>query len=135
MVFTKTELKKFREDFEKAVKGLESEYKIKIHLGSISYGDIEFHSKMTATRTTAEAVEKSSEREKEQWELYADAYNMPKDLLNKPFVYAHKRYEVVGINPHARKNIVKILMNGKRFVTSPENIKTMLSISALTNKE
>jgi hypothetical protein len=52
-MFTKPELKEFRVDFQDAVKGLEKKYNVKIELGSISFGETEFHTKLTATKTDA----------------------------------------------------------------------------------
>lgn len=49
-MFQKTELNLFRKDFAEAVKDLEKKYGVKLELHAISYSDIEFHTKLTATK-------------------------------------------------------------------------------------
>lgn len=49
-MFQKTELTSFRKDFAEAVKGLEKKYGVKLELHNISYSDIEFHTKLSATK-------------------------------------------------------------------------------------
>jgi len=70
-MFQKTELKLFREDFAKAVKDLEKKYGVKLELHNISYTDVEFHTKLTATRV-GETGEK---------EVNTADFNWLKDLL------------------------------------------------------
>jgi hypothetical protein len=51
-MITKDELKMFRKDFEEAVKSLEKKYDAKIELHNISFSDVEFHTKLTVTKTS-----------------------------------------------------------------------------------
>ena len=47
---TKTEVKNFRSDFQKAIAQLEKQYGVQIGLGAIRFNDYELRAKMTATK-------------------------------------------------------------------------------------
>jgi hypothetical protein len=49
-MFQKSEFASFRKDFSEAVKGLEKKYGVTLELHNISYSDVEFHTKLTATK-------------------------------------------------------------------------------------
>jgi len=53
---TKTEVKNFRSDFQKAVAQLEKQYSVQIGLGTIRFNNNELRAKMTATK--GESIER-----------------------------------------------------------------------------
>ena len=60
---TKTEVKSFRTDFEKAVAQLEKHYGVSISLGTIRFSDNELRAKMTATKNSGIIVKRLNKNE------------------------------------------------------------------------
>ena len=62
MNITRDEIKKFRTEFENAMKPLETKYNMKINLGSISFSQLEFHTKMTCTNLDEKGEKRVDEK-------------------------------------------------------------------------
>ncbi|MCR1984936.1 hypothetical protein NSB24_01630 [Blautia coccoides] len=112
------DFKKFRKDFAKAVKGLESEYGIKMTLGNISYSQDSFHTKLECVNL---ASIKSPKEEFANNCIYTFGLIKP-EMYNREFTAAdNKKYRLTGINPKARKNfcIITSVVNGTEYACPP----------------
>jgi hypothetical protein len=124
-MFQKTEFDLFRKDFAEAVKDLEKKYGVKLELHSISYNDIEFRTKLTATKI-GETGEKK---------IDTSAFSWMKDLLcfkgNLGDSYTdHKgiTYTVCNLDPKKPKYAVILKgSDGKQYKTTVMSANMMLS--------
>lgn len=121
-MFQKTELNLFRKDFSEAVKGLEKKYGVKLELHSISYSDIEFHTKLTATKI-GETGEK---------QVDSKTFNWMKELLgfkgNIGDAYTdHKgiTYTVYDLDPNKPKFSVLLRGSNGKTYKAPVDIVNM----------
>lgn len=74
IMLTKNEFRSFREDFQKAVEGLEKKYNLSISLGDITYNDEKFTTRLTAT---------------DQRKI-----KTPEDIFHFLFFLSHYKYQV-----------------------------------------
>ena len=127
-MFQKTELNLFCKDFSEAVKGLEKKYGVKLELHSIGYSDIEFHTKLTATK-----VGESGEKE-----IDTSAFGWMKDLLcfkgNLGDSYTDRKgitYTVYNLDPKKPKYAVLLKgSDGKNYKAPVDVVNRMLSYKA-----
>lgn len=123
-MFQKTEFDLFRKDFAEAVKGLEKKYGVKLELHSISYSDIEFHTKLTATKV-GETGEK---------EIDTSAFSWMKELLgfkgNLGDSYTDRRgvtYIVYNLDPKKPKYAVLLKgSDGKNYKAPVATVNMLL---------
>ena len=115
MEITKDTLKAFRVRFAETVKTLETEYNVKITLGSISYGSQNFSGKITCTNTDKVLGENVTENQKAEFEMFAPLVGMKKEDYGKTILQGKKLYKIVGINPNAPKNCVILECGGKTY--------------------
>lgn len=124
-MFQKSELNLFRKDFAEAVKGLEKKYGVKLELHSISYSDIEFHTKLTATK-----VGESGEKE-----VDTSAFGWMKELLgfkgNLGDSYTDRRgitYTVYNLDPKKPKYAVLLKgSDGKSYKAPVATVNMLLA--------
>jgi hypothetical protein len=115
-MFQKTELNLFRKDFGEAVKELEKKYGVKLELHSISYSDIEFHTKLTATKV-GESGEKQVDTSAFSWmkELLGFKGNLGDSYTNHKGV----TYTVYNLDPKKPKYAVLLKgSDGKTYKAS-----------------
>ena len=123
-MFTTSELKTFRVDFDKAVTELAKKYDVKIGLGSISYGDHEFTSRLTVTRNSIGGVN----TDKIDFENYCILYGLEKTDFGKSFTMRGEIYTIIGLNLKARKSPIKLsCANGKTYKADSETVKFYLT--------
>lgn len=128
MEMTRENLKAFRVDFQNAVKALENKYGVKIEMGSISYTENDFHTKVTVTngRTNLEAEKAQFEKNVQAFKLYG----LSKDDYRRPFEVQGKLHFLVGFKPRARKNMFIIeSVNGTHYVCSAEMLGLKYDLS------
>jgi hypothetical protein len=114
-MFTKDQLKKFRIDFDKAVQQLAKDYDVEISLGSISYGDSEFHSKITVKSKTVNGVE----YDRFEFEKGCFIAGLKKEDYGKSFKQGNKIFTIKGIDLKARKNCILLKgSDGKTYKAS-----------------
>lgn len=114
----------FRKDFSEAVKGLEKKYGVKLELHTISYSDIEFHTKLTATKL-GEAGEKQVDVKMfntlKQW-LGLDAN------LGDSYSYGGKTYTIRDLDPKKSKYPVLLTgSDGKNYKNTIEAVNRMMA--------
>lgn len=101
----KEELKEFRNDFAEAVKDLESQYNIKLSLGTITYSGTTF--KVTMSAETADEEERA-DSERAKFAAMCAFYGFaPEDFMMPVKIKTKSGYtigELVGFNSRARKN-------------------------------
>lgn len=122
-MFTKTELKAFRQDFANAVKDLEKKYGVKVELGNISYGETEFHTKMTCTKTTNDGKKKVDTKE---FELLKDLLGF-KGSIGDKYVSKGVTFTITGLD--AKKPKFPVLIegsNGKKYKTTVQSANMQL---------
>lgn len=123
-MFQKTELNLFRKDFAEAVKELEKKYGVKLELHSISYSDIEFHTKLTATK-----VGENGEKQ-----VDTSAFSWMKELLgfkgNLGDSYTDRKgitYTVYNLDPKKPKYAVLLRgSDGKEYKAPVDYANRML---------
>lgn len=109
-MLTKNEFRAFREDFKKAVEGLEKKYNLSISLGGITYNNEKFTTRLTAT-------------DQRKIKTPEDIFHINAKLFPsvfKPDMYG-KLYRLEAINPNARKNYcgVVCVTDQKNYVCAP----------------
>lgn len=117
-MLTKNEFRAFREDFQKAVEGLEKKYNLSISLGDITYNDEKFTTRLTAT-------------DQRKIKTPEDIFHINAKLFPsvfKPDMYGKlfrgqdgKLYRLEAINPNARKNYCRVVCvaDQKNYVCTP----------------
>jgi hypothetical protein len=125
-MITKELCKNFRNDFNTAMKELESKYGIAITLGNISYCSTDFSAKITANVTGDEAKEK----EKAEFESYAKFYGFEPEDYGKEMTLQGKRFKFVGFNHRCSKNICSIMeiTTGKLYKCPDTTMKIALNL-------
>lgn len=98
MKITKTTLNNFRADFEKTVKALEEQYQVTIDLGSITYEDTKFTSRITVV-TTEKIDGKSAEQI--DFEKLCGLYGFKPSHYNVEFNYNGELFKLIGFNTRA----------------------------------
>lgn len=127
-MITKPLLNKFRTDFAEAVKMLEAEYKVKIALGTISYSETSFHSKITVTESSL-AENGSVVVSETHFKKCAKMLGVPETWYNLEFNGSgNERLKIVGLNPRKPKNSVELIsvVSGKQYQGSIEFVQYQL---------
>jgi len=129
MTITKPMLNKFRNDFADAVKFLEAEYKVKIDLGTISYSQTSFHTKMTVTETDL-GENGTPVISETHFKSCASLLGVPETWLNLEFMSGKERLKIVGLNPRRPKNAVELLgvTSGRKYKGSVQFVKSCLGL-------
>jgi len=123
-MFQKTEFDLFRKDFAEAVKDLEKKYGVKLELHSISYSDVEFHTKLTATKV-GETGEKEVDTSVFGWmkELLGFKGNLGDSYTD----YKGITYTVYNLDPKKPKYAVLLKgSNGKSYKASVDMVNMHL---------
>ena len=118
MDITTSTLKVFRTDFSEAVKELEAVYDVKIELGTISYNESSFKSRLTVTNIGDNGMLESNSKD---FPLYAKMLGVPSDWMNKEFMTRNgDKLRIIGLNPRRPKNAVELegVNNGKKYKAS-----------------
>jgi len=124
-MFQKTELSLFRKDFGEAVKELEKKYGVKLELHAITYGDIEFHAKLTATKV-GETGEKKVDTSAFEWmkELIGFKGNLGDSYTD----YKGITYTVCNLDPKKPKYAVLLkASNGKTYKSTVSMVNMHLA--------
>ena len=104
--FEKNNLKIIRTDIENALKDVADKYGIDFELGSITYSDYGFSTKL---KGSVSKTEESIEEKRKLFEMYCSYFDIPKDAYMKTYKGLDgKKYKLVGINPNAPKNYLII---------------------------
>jgi hypothetical protein len=122
-MFTKPQLQNFRTDFEKTVKELEKKYSVKIEIGSISYSDNSFHTKMTCTSTTEDG-KKIIDTSK--FEMYKELFGLKANLGD---TYTTKGITFTIYDIDDRKSKYPVLTmgsDGKRYKAPVDYVNHMV---------
>ena len=106
---TKVMLKKFRDDFAQAVKSLEKEYDVSISLGSITYSDMDFTSKIIVKSTSEGAKHEKVENKKKEFTACAAMFGFKPEDYNREFTLQGKVFKLIGFNLNCRKNVCSIM--------------------------
>ena len=129
-MFQKTELNLFCKDFAEAVKELEKKYGVKLELHNISYSDIEFHTKLTATK-----VGESGEKQ-----VDTSAFSWMKELLgfkgNLGDSYTDRKgitYTVYNLDPNKPKYAVLLKGSDGRSYKAPVDAVNMQLIRKIAS--
>jgi len=125
MKFNTGILRKFREDFEQAVKPLEEKFKVTIKCGKITYGDNNFSAKIEATTTEGNF-------EQEEFEKYARLFGFDKDDYGKTITLQGNEYAFVGFNLGRPKYRCKIrnIKTGQEAAATEASVKNLLKKGA-----
>jgi hypothetical protein len=124
-MFTKTELKAFRQDFANTVKDLEKKYGVKVELGSISYGETDFHTKMTCTKTSSDGKKKVDTVE---FELLKGLLGFKGNIGDK-YVSKGITFTITGLDGKKPKFPVLIEgSNGKKYKATVQSANMQLLI-------
>jgi hypothetical protein len=120
-------LLKFRKSFANTMKNLEIKYGLKIELGSIGFSSQQFSGRINVTLTNGESNEAVA---KKQWDDNCNWFGMKKNDFGKTFQLQGQPYEIIGFNPKARKNCVKIRLVGtnNEYRMDPNAVKHQLSL-------
>lgn len=116
MEFTKEQFNSFRQDFKDTIKKLENKYGVQINIGTITYDNIQFHTKMTVVKG-----ETSYQAGKAEWENFVrynselrDAFKFGDMFRADGYVYT-----ITGVKPNKRKYpIVTKRNDGKSLLCS-----------------
>lgn len=120
--FTPSELKAFREDFNKAVKALSAQYGITLKIANITYSNSEFHTKLTGERVLDKKDAEAKERA--EWNRYCGLVDLTPEDYGFVYVKDNLTLTAVAINPNAPKNSLTLRdQNGKLYKTQPITIK------------
>lgn len=123
-MFTKPELKNFREDFSSAVKELEKKYGVSIELGSITYTANDFHAKMEVKKNV---VEGNISYDQAEFEKYCMIFGLTKDFYGKKFSMNGKTFTVSGINTKAHKMpVLATCDDGKTYKFASDTVKKLV---------
>jgi hypothetical protein len=123
-MFQKTELNLFRKDFGEAVKGLEKKYGVKLELHSISYSDIEFHTKLTATKV-GESGEKEVDTKTFGWMKELLGF---KGNIGDKYTSNGVTYTVCDLDPKKPKYAVLLKgSNGKSYKAPVASVNMFLA--------
>jgi hypothetical protein len=126
-MFTKPELKNFREDFQQAVKELETKYGVTIELGSISYTSNDFHAKMEVKKKVVEGIEGNVSHDQFEFEKYCFFVGLTKDFYGKQFSMHGKTFTISGINPKAHKMpVIATCTDGKSYKFAADDVKRLV---------
>jgi len=103
MKMTKTKLREFRTDFEKSVSNLEKQYGISIKLGSISYTDNQFSSKMTCIDQSESTQGEVVTKEALDFAKYCYRYGLRPSDLGRTVETPSGDFTIIGLKPSATK--------------------------------
>lgn len=120
MQIDKQMLQQFRQDFQEAVKDLESKYGIVISLGKITYGHDDFTAKLEAK--SGDSKDEVMKREFEENCLY---FGLDPEDYGQVFSEKGKDYKIIGIDLAKRKYpvIIQELSTGKTLRCTVDYIK------------
>ena len=122
MVINNQTLRNFREDFKKAVSGLENAYGVEITPGNIRFDENSFSIKVDVENRKTAAEKDALEREMFSNYVLARPYTgLTPDMFGKTFKGNDgNMYTITGIKPGAPKNFLKVIAdNGKEYVCPP----------------
>jgi hypothetical protein len=123
-MFQKTELNLFRKDFEEAVKELEKKYGVKLELHAISYSDIEFHTKLTATKV-GESGKKEVDTKTFSWMKELLGF---KGNIGDKYTSNGVTYTVCDLDPKKPKYAVLLKgSNGKNYKAPVASVNMFLA--------
>ena len=128
MNINKQSLKQFRLSFAEAVKTLESEYEVEVHLKNISYGDVSFHGKVEVTNgaNPQEVARNSFEQDLKRYGINFPEITM--EHFEKGFMYGGRKVHIVGFKPRSPKYpIVYKDELGGRYKVSYDLVKQVIS--------
>ena len=118
MQMTKQNFKAFREDFKSAVADLEKKYGVTMKIGSISYSDNAFSTKLSVVNGTSAT---DAERNEFEQNVYAvSIYGLTVKDYGREFASPRGTFTLVGVKPRAQKNPLIIRSkDGKQYVCAP----------------
>ncbi len=123
-MITKDELKMFRKDFSEAVKGLEKKYGVKLELHNISYTDIEFHTKLSATKV-GESGEKQVDTSDFSWMKELLGF---KGNLGDSYTQRGVTYTIYNLDPKKPKYAVLLKgSDGKSYKAPVDSVNMLLA--------
>ena len=106
--FDNPTLKTVREAVAAALDGLQEELGIKLKIGNISYSADQFTTKLTGSLWSHDPLA-------EDWERYANIYDLDVTWLGKKFLCNGKTYTVVGLDTKKRKYPVIASCGNKQY--------------------
>jgi len=110
-MFDKTQLRKFREDFDRTLVEFSKKHGITLSIGNISYSGSEFHTKLTGYATA-----NGENPEQIEFEKCCPLYGLSKDDYGKKFSTFNGEYSLVGFKPKSRKYpVIGKSANGARY--------------------
>ena len=127
-MITKPMLTNFRNDFADTVKALEAKYKVKIDLGTISYSETSFHSKMTVTESSL-GENGTPVVSEAHFKKCAKMLDVPETWLNLEFTGSNgELLKIVGLNPRKPKNSVELVgvKSGRKYQASIQFVQSRL---------
>lgn len=123
MQFNKEDFNSFRTEIEKAVKGVEYKFQVKIEFGNISYQEECFDIKCKVSRTDIDI-------DKVIWDKYCEIYGLHSEDYKKIVNIDGERFQLSGIDMKKRKYpiVATNVLNGKSYGLNPISILSKLQI-------
>ena len=96
----------------------EQGYDIKVTNSGGQYAPFEFTMKLKLALNNEDGESQAVV----DYKRYADAFNLPMDMLGSTFKFNNKFFTVTGLLPNRRKNDIQMEFNGKTFIAPHESI-------------
>ena len=124
MSISKPMLKEVRKDIEAALKAVEAKHGLNLDLGSMTFTENSFTTKLSASVVSADGIDQGK---KTEWERNAPMFGLDKDLFGKTFSMNGNQYEITEIKPRSRKYPVigKDLKTGKSFKFAADTVSSL----------
>lgn len=121
MEFTKQEFAAFRQEAEKALKGLEDKFKVKIRCGNIKYDTNTF-------KLTLDVTKDGVDVQKEEFETYCTWFGFKPEDYGREFVMDGVTYRIVGFRLSAKVNnaLIQAVDTEKKYSTTVSNVKACM---------
>ena len=124
MEMTNANFKAFREDFKAAVAALEKKYEVTLTIGSISYTENYFSTKLTGV--TGASAEEPERNEFERNVRAVGICGLTKKDYGRKFVTPRGTFALVGIRPRAHKAPLLVRdEKGKQYACAPSFLGLM----------
>ncbi len=121
-MFTKPLLKVMREEFAKDIQGFEKKFNVKVELGSISFGECEFTSKLKVTSNEENSEQKMFENSCQMYGLQNNHYGYVFKARTKNGL---QEFKLVGFDNSRNKYPIKAIntIDGKTLLFTTDAIK------------
>ena len=105
------DFKAFRKDFNEAIEKVAEKYGVTLKAGNISYDENTFTMKVMAERSDID-VQKAQFEENLKYMGY---YGFTAEDYKAKFIYANKRYTMIGFKPGNKYDVIAARDDGKQY--------------------